>query len=122
MIGNFYATQFLVSQESLDTGFFIRQESVDEVTSLTSESRGGFVFAIMYYHVKNAAGTTAVPAFNIANPSVDEREFVVYKVMANNHGHLCFPKLDRMQLFINGSQRKPYCHSYLNVVTPINAK
>jgi hypothetical protein len=77
MIENFDATQSLVSQESPDTGFFIRQESVDEVTSLTSESRGGFVFAKKYYHVNNAAGTTAAPAFNIANPSVVEREFVV---------------------------------------------
>jgi hypothetical protein len=87
----------VVSQESSNTGFSIRQEKAGEDTSPTSENSGGLVIAIKNSHVNNAAEFTAAPAFNIANPSMGKRKFAVCKSygigssgVQNNYEYLCF--------------------------------
>lgn len=64
MIGNFDATQFVVSQECPDQGFYIKQERAGNDNPLTGESNGGLDFAIKYYHLNNAAGLTGIPGIN----------------------------------------------------------
>lgn len=98
MIGNFDATQFVVSQEGSDLGFFIKQERLDD-KPLTAESNGGLDFAIKYYHVNNAAGYTSPPVFNIADPNMSEEEAFFYPIPGLgtnreqcNFGWLCFTK------------------------------
>ncbi len=98
MIGNFDATQFIVSNEGSDTGYFIKPERLDD-TPLTAESNGGLDFAIKYYHVNNAAGYTSPPVFNIADPNMSEEDFIFYQIPGLgtnreqcNFGWLCFTK------------------------------
>jgi hypothetical protein len=99
MIGNFDATQFVVSQERPDSGYFIRQERAVDGAPLTSESSGGLDFTIKHYHINNAAGFTGIPVFNIADPTMDESAFDVRQIPGlgtsqdqQNYGYLCFTK------------------------------
>lgn len=97
MIGNFYATQFVVSQECPDQGFYIKQERAGN--HLTGESNGGLDFAIKYYNLNNAAGFTGIPVFNIADAAMDDSAFDVGKISGmrtnreqTNFGFVCFTK------------------------------
>ena len=98
MIGNFDATQFIVSYDGSDTGYFIKPDRVDD-KPLTAESNGGLDFTIKYYHVNNAAGYTSPTVFNVADPNMSEEECLVYQIPGlgtnreqNNFGWLCFTK------------------------------
>ena len=99
MIGNFDATQFIVSQERSDTGFYIKHERAESDSTLTGESTGGLDFAIKYYHLNNAAGFTGVPVFNIADKNMDDSAFEVSKISGlgtnreqSNYGFVCLTK------------------------------
>jgi len=98
MIGNFDATQYVVSQERPDQGYYIKQERLDD-KPLTAESSGGLDFAIKFYHVHNAAGFTSTPVFNIADGNMGEEDADFYTISGlgtngtqRNFGYLCFTK------------------------------
>lgn len=76
---------------------------------------------------ENTAEFAAVPAFNVADPNMDENGFEVLKIYAigfkTTMGIYVLPKREFvMQLFTNGLQWKLLCHSYLEVMVPIDKK
>ena len=76
MIGNFDVTQFVISQENADEGYYIKQERENddepEAPPLTAESTGLLSFAVKYYHVNNAAGFCSNPVFVVADPTIPD--------------------------------------------------
>lgn len=100
MIGNFDATQFKITQEAPDKGFYIKQERVEsDDKPITAESNGRLDFAVKFYHVNNALGYTAIPVYCIAVPEMTETQFEYHKIHGlgtnreqSNYGYVCFTK------------------------------
>lgn len=106
MIGNFDATQFVISQENADEGYYIKQERENddepppEARPLTAESTGLLSFAVKYYHVNNAAGFCSNPVFVVSDPTMTDKEFKFSRInglgsstsQLDNYGWLCITK------------------------------
>lgn len=79
LIMNWDSTQYIVSEELLSKGIFIKAER-DANVPLTAQSSGGLAFAVKMYHLHNASGTSAPPVFVVADNELSEDAFHVKKI------------------------------------------
>jgi hypothetical protein len=98
MIFNWNATQYVVNSDGDESGIFIKAELPSD-RDLSGESGGGLDFAMKLYHFHNAAGFCSPPVFVIADNSMSEGEYKVFKIdrlnsdrSMDSYGYLCFTK------------------------------
>ena len=104
LIGNYDATQFIVSEKNQELLVTIKRENIDGTSNdgdvpLTNVEDSTLDFGVKWMMIANALGHLGEDVFLVNDPNMDAEDFNHYKILGLSHrnnpsscGYLCFCK------------------------------